>query len=97
MPSAANGRSPRMAPPPNETSRTWALPTASTGLPAIASEEGGESPTQSRIAPMNRVRPPERPPVSTRSTRPHPNRPSAIGMDQNCPGRRCAVVFGTSG
>src|SRR6476469_4868953 len=78
-------------------SRTWALPTTSTGLPAIASDVGGVSPTQSRIAPMNRVRPPVAPPVSTRSTRPHPNRPSLKGIDQNCPGRRWVVVFGTSG
>ena len=30
----------------------------STAISSIASEEGGESPTQSRTAPMNRVRPP---------------------------------------
>src|SRR6478609_1749686 len=97
MASADSGRSPRIAPPPNEISRTWALPAVSTGLPAIASDVGGASPTQSRIAPMNRVRPPVAPPVSTRSTRPHANRPSLKGIDQNCPGRRWVVVFGTSG
>src|SRR6476659_9279949 len=97
MASADSGRSPRIAPPPNEISRTWALPAVSTGLPAIESDVGGASPAQSRIAPMNRVRPPVAPPVSTLSTRPHPNRPSLRGIDQNCPGRRWVVVFGTSG
>src|SRR6476469_7997838 len=97
MASADSGRSPRIAPPANEISRTWALPAASTGLPAIASEVGGATPAQSRIAPMNRVRPPVARPVSTLSTRPHPKRPSLRGIDQNCPGRRWVVVLGISG
>ena len=46
---------------------------------------------------MKRVRPPVALPVSARRTRPQPNLPSDIGIDQNWPGRTCAVVLGVSG